>query len=175
MRNFLILLVCGALIFAAVWKVAPGVLAIAMPYPEAKTIEENPPAPKVAAKPALPKTATRSVVPQSFEARVEPAAAAPSAQPVLTNDIRTDRIPALTPEVLADLGNRSGKFRVAAEGLTLYSTNSPMGRVVKVLKSGDILELQFRLNYAGQEWMFVNMPDRKVSGFLPLENGLQLE
>jgi len=165
LRNVLILLVCGALVFAAVWKLAPDFLATIMPNQEAKAVDEQPPAPTVVKKHAPSKAAPEASAPKRLPVRVER-----SAEPLVAKEPAAEQLPALTPATAAELVNRSRRFRVASDGLALYSTNSPIGRVVKVLKDGDVLELQFKLEGPGQEWMFVSMADRRVSGFLPIDN-----
>lgn len=60
-------------------------------------------------------------------------------------------------------------FSVATDSATLYSTNATAGTVVSYLRKGEIVEPQFILNSAGQEWMFVSVADRRVSGFLRVE------
>jgi hypothetical protein len=57
-------------------------------------------------------------------------------------------------------------FSISAEGTALYSANSPGGRVIRVLKKGEVVELQFTFFNPGQEWTYVNVKDKRVSGFL---------
>jgi hypothetical protein len=61
-------------------------------------------------------------------------------------------------------------FRVVTEIATLYSTNTASGEVVGQLYRGDVVEPQFTLNNAGQEWTFVSLADQGVSGFLRSAN-----
>jgi hypothetical protein len=61
-------------------------------------------------------------------------------------------------------------FSVSAEDAALYSTNAPGGAVISHLRRGDVVEPQYTLNSAGQEWTFVNVTDQKVSGFLRSDN-----
>ena len=35
-----------------------------------------------------------------------------------------------------------------------------------MLKKDEVLELHFKVNNGGQEWMYVNVPSQQVSGFL---------
>jgi len=61
-------------------------------------------------------------------------------------------------------------FSVATETATLYSTNAAVGPVVSQLRKGEVVEPQFILNSAGQEWMFVSVANRRLSGFLRAES-----
>jgi hypothetical protein len=61
-------------------------------------------------------------------------------------------------------------FSVSAEDAALYSTNAPGGVVISHLRKGDIVEPQFTMNSAGQEWTFVSVADQKVSGFVRSDN-----
>ena len=63
-----------------------------------------------------------------------------------------------------------GIFSVATESATLYSTNATAGPVISQLRQGALVEAQFTLYGAGQEWTFVNVADQKISGFVRSEN-----
>jgi hypothetical protein len=59
-----------------------------------------------------------------------------------------------------------GVFSVATESATLYSTNATAGPVISLLRQGALVEAQFTLYGAGQEWTFVSVADQKISGFM---------
>jgi hypothetical protein len=67
-------------------------------------------------------------------------------------------------------GRMQSVFSVSAEDAALYSANAPGGAVISHLRKGEVVEPQYTLNSAGQEWTFVNVTDQKVSGFLRSDN-----
>jgi hypothetical protein len=64
---------------------------------------------------------------------------------------------------------KPSEFKVAIENAELLSSNSPTGSVVRRLNRGDIVELQFKMNNAGPEWMFVTVANPRGSGFVRSE------
>lgn len=61
-------------------------------------------------------------------------------------------------------------FTVVSESAPLYSTNATGGPIVTNLRKGDVVEPQFILTSAGQEWLFVTVGEQRVSGFLRSDN-----
>jgi hypothetical protein len=159
------LFVGGIVVFGIVWRITPefaqSVLelrsyaaTIATPPPAAK--EEVKPAKSVAKKPAKTARAVRPVV----------APETPVVAPVYAEFVPT---PVLEKRPLAQPKLRPSEFKVAMEGAELYSSNSPSGNIVRRLNRGDIVELQFKVNNAGPEWMYVNVANPKGSGFVRSE------
>jgi len=169
-RNIVILLVCGVLVFALVWKMAPGILADALPFtisraPVAQEEETQPVAQpeQHGAHKALKtvKTAKAGVAsPKSVARNFEPA-------PAVNHAASMDTAMAQPTTYQAYAHRRP---HVTAESATLYSSNTPAGRVLRVLKKDDPLELHFKVINGGQEWNYVNVPDQHISGFLPGES-----
>jgi|SRR5678816_2785266 hypothetical protein len=170
-RNIVILLVCGVLVFALVWKMAPGVLATALPFPVGRTAvaQEEETQPTVAepeqrgAHKALKtvKTAkTGGVSSNSVARNFEQAAPANHAASMDTAMAQ--------PTTYQAYAHR--RPHVTSESATLYSSNTATGRVLRILKKDDPLELHFKVINGGQEWNYVNVPDQHISGFLPGES-----
>jgi hypothetical protein len=44
------------------------------------------------------------------------------------------------------------------------------GPPISVLTNGEVVEPQYIINTAGQEWTYVNVADKKVSGFVRSED-----
>ena len=61
-------------------------------------------------------------------------------------------------------------FSVSSEKAPLYVTNRSSASVVDVLTNGEVVEPQYVLDSGGQEWTFVNVADKKISGFLRSED-----
>jgi len=160
-RNILIVMICGVVVFVFVWKVAPDILATALPFN--RTIEnveetakaEEPVKQHPASKPSPLKAnrgnmsvASIAVMPEvAGGSEQHEALESPMAQPVYG--------------AYAHRGPH-----VSTDNATLYSSNALTGRVVRVLKKDEVLELHFKVNNGGQEWMYVNVPSQQVSGFL---------
>ena len=157
-RSISFLLLCG-LVFGTVWWLAPGFLERSLPYfVESRANELWPPAPVAEAE---EKTEPRT----PSEARSPQAAAAPQASVSPSEEstaIRNDDAFSFPSESSFE----PRIFSISTEGTALYSANSPGGRVLRVLKKGDIVELQYTFINPGQEWTFVRVADQRVSGFL---------
>jgi hypothetical protein len=163
-RNIVILLVCSVLVFALVWRVAPGVLATALPFPGSKSTvaqdqtqsvepeKQAADAHKAKGKASNNKGEVKTTVPSARSSEAPVAASLASIQPVMPQ-----------PAFSAFAHNRP---HVSKETATLYSTNGSTGRVLGVLKKDDPIELHFRVDNGGQEWVYVNAPNQRVSGFL---------
>ena len=162
-RNIVVVLMCSVVVFALVWKVAPDFLATALPI--VGTVSAHDEIDEVT-EPAEP--VKKAVSPKS-KARIHQAetkaAANAEVRAEVVNSTDETASPA-TAELAPDYVDPS-KPRVLAETAALYSSNGPSGRVLRMLKRNDVLELHFKVdNNDGQEWMFVNVPDQRVSGFL---------
>src|SRR4030095_7731177 len=144
-RNIVILLVCGALVFGLVWKMAPGILATALPFPSGRAAvaeeeetqpaaePEKPGAHKASKTVKSPKAGRPSnAVARNYDADA-PAAGShtPSMEPVKAQ-----------PTLQAYVRRRP---HVTSDSATLYSSNAPTGRVLRVLKKDDPLELHFKV------------------------------
>jgi len=166
-RNIVIVLICAVVVFGLVWKVAPDILATALPMIASAsaddTIGEATEPEEPAKKAVSPKTPTRG---HKAEATASVRAAENEAV-ALSN---SDASPAAAAGELAPAYVDPTKPRVLAESASLYSSNGPSGRVLRVLKRNDVLELHFKVDNGGQEWMFVNVPDQRVSGFLSTDS-----
>ena len=163
-RNIVIVLICSVVVFGVVWKVAPDILTTALPlvgvHVEDATAEavvpEEPVKPTVTRKSKTRVHKTEAIAPVAAEAP----------ETIRQRDNSTVEV---TPEP-APVSVDPSKPRVAAESAALYSSNGPTGRVVKMLKRNDVFELYFTVDNGGQEWMFVNVPDQRVSGFLSTDS-----
>lgn len=90
--------------------------------------------------------------------------------PVATTEPLTKAPIAASINEPVSLGRMRSVFSVSAEDAALYSANAPGGVVISHLRKGDVVEPQYTLNSAGQEWTFVSVTDQKVSGFLRSDN-----
>jgi hypothetical protein len=61
-------------------------------------------------------------------------------------------------------------FSISAERADLYITNSATDTPISVLTNGEVVEPQYIINTAGQEWTYVNVADKKISGFIRSED-----
>jgi len=165
-RNIVIVLICSVVVFGLVWKVAPDILATALPIVGSVSAEDTvaeATEPEEPVKKAVsPKTRTR-------EPKAHVASAVVGEAHETTPQAVNDTVGAASPE-LAPVYVDPTKPRVLAESAALYSSNGPSGRVLRVLKRNDVLELHFTVDNGGQEWMFVNVPDQRVSGFLSTDS-----
>ena len=159
-RSISFVLFCGVLVFAAVWKLAPGFLERAIPYlASSHANEPRPPAP-------LPEPVEKTDGKGSRQARSpQPAESAqtPSAAATVAATGIVDGDAANKP---FESSTESPVFRISTEGTPLYAANSPGARVLRVLKKGDIVQPQFRFINPGPEWTYVSLADKRVSGFL---------
>ena len=167
-RNIVILLVCGALVFGLVWKMAPGILATALPFAIGRAAvaeeEETQPAPEPE-KPRAHKAF--QTVKTARTGSASKTVAMNFAEPAPANHAASMDTVKAQPTYQAYARRRP---HVITDSATLYSSNGQTGRVVRVLKKDDPLELHFKVNNGGQEWMYVNVPDQHVSGFLSSDN-----
>ena len=155
MTRLLLVVVCALFAFVIVTNVAPDLLPEFLRPHQSHSTADAPRASEVAKpkakapqKPAVGKEDT------SPEPVYAAAPAAPEAPLV-----------ALTP-------TRSPRpvFSVSAERADLYVTNSATGAPIRVLTNGDVVDPQYIINTAGQEWTYVNVADQKISGFIRSED-----
>jgi hypothetical protein len=162
-RNIVILLVCAVLVFVLVWRVAPGVLATALPFPTGKsTVAED------ETKPATPEKATHAhkafgKAPNKGDAKARPPAAASMSEAPASASMASIQ-PVVSQSSYQAFAHK--RPHVSKDGATLYSSNASTGRVIGILKKDDPLELHFKVDNGGQEWIYVNAPEQRVSGFL---------
>jgi hypothetical protein len=158
LRSISFLLLCAVVVFAAVWKLAPGFLESALPYiVHSRPSQAGPPASLTEPeKKGDGKSLRAARLPQDAAPRSEENSLAASTVTEDGNDGNRDLDPSLRPPV----------FRISVEDTALYSANSPGGRVVRVLKKGEIVQPQFRFINPGPEWTYVSVADTRVSGFL---------
>ena len=97
-------------------------------------------------------------------------AAKQNSLPVATTEPMTDAPLAASMNQPVSGGRMQSVFSVSAEDAALYSANAPGGVVISHLRKGDVVEPQYTLNSAGQEWTFVSVTDQRVSGFLRSDN-----
>lgn len=166
MSRVILVLFIAAVVFVLVWFFAPDLIQQYLPQAAAPTAH-----PEESAKAAIPPAATKPA------ARKRPASI--SAGSTKTSEISTAAVAPVTtlrelpqPTVPTSVTGRPVKplFSVTTETATLYSTNASAGPVVSYLRKGEVVEPQFILNSAGQEWMFVSVSDRRLTGFLRVEN-----
>ena len=166
MTRVILVLFIAAVVFVLVWTFAPGVIRDFLPQAASPTAN-----PEESAKAAAPPAAAKPV------ARKRPAhGPAESAQAPDTGTGAATAVTARGEVWQPSSANPSSPihparpvFSVNTDTATLYSTNAAVGPVVSHLRKGEIVEPQFILNSAGQEWMFVSVTDRRVSGFLRAE------
>jgi len=151
-------------IFAIVWSITPefaqGVLQLRS-YAAQVPLAAPPPEP--AKKPA------KAVkIPVKKVAKNTKPAVLPEPQ-TMAMPAYTERLTAVpAAEVRQPVQNPFGPsdFKISTETADLYSSNSPNGNVVRKLGKGELVELQFKVNNAGPEWMFVNVANPRGSGFV---------
>ena len=160
MRFFLVL-VCGALVFAAVYIFAPGFIELLL-----RRAANAPAADSQSGADQTSKAGRPDVQKKPANARAGSIAlpVADSTAAPRGPEIRTSP---RTSASLSGSGLPVGPvFSVADETATLYYTNASSGPVVRGLRKGDVVEPKFRLLSAGQDWLFVTLGDPEVSGFL---------
>jgi hypothetical protein len=155
MTRLLLVLVCALFAFVIVTNVAPDLIPESLrPHQRHSAVD----APK-ASEVAKPKAkAPQKPAGVKADASPEPIDAAASVAP-------ESPVVALTP-------TRSPRavFSVSAERADLYVTNSTTGAPIRVLTNGEIVDPQYIINTAGQEWTFVDVADKKISGFMRSED-----
>jgi len=158
-RSIYGLLFCAVLVFGTVWKLAPGLLDRVMPF----LINSQP------TEPAPPAVVTEPQ--EKTDRKKASGAGSPQVAVAQSSEFLADE--STVPEEGGGATNlRPGSslpprvFSISAEDTALYSANSPGGRVIRVLKKGEVVELQFTFFNPGQEWTYVNVKDKRVSGFL---------
>jgi hypothetical protein len=160
-RNIIVVMICGVVVFALVWKVAPDFLATALAIPgSTETIVEETAKAEEPVKPNTNPKGSKSRAPKGHV--VVAAVTLPGIAPAEQQE-------AIEPATISQPAYPTYARRrphVSTDSATLYSSNAPTGRVVRVLKKDEILELHFKVNNGGQEWMYVNVPNQQVSGFL---------
>ena len=97
-------------------------------------------------------------------------AAKQNSLPVTTTEPMTIAPAAASINEPVSPGRMRSVFSVSAEDAALYSANAPGGKVISHLRKGDVVEPQYTLKSAGQDWTFVSVTDQKVSGFLRSDN-----
>jgi hypothetical protein len=153
------------MVFAIVWRMTPEVAqGILQLRSYAASVPEKTPPPET----KKPEKAVKAKNPAKKPTRTIRAEVA-SAQRTIETPVYAERIaPAPQAAIPQPAPNPFGPsdFKVATESAELYSSNSPNGNVVRKLKKGDLVELQFKVNNAGPEWMFVNVANPRGSGFV---------
>lgn len=157
MTRVVLVLIFAIVAFALTVNLAPDVVeellfqAADSPSDAAKTAD-------VAAESPKPAARTKSAV------RTKPAAKQASS-PVATTEPMTEAPIAASINQPLPPGPVPSVFSVS-EDVALHSANAPSGMVISHLRKGDLVEPQYTLKTAGQEWTFVRVTDQKVSGFL---------
>jgi hypothetical protein len=165
MTRVILVLFIAAVVFVVVWTFAPDVMRDLLPqaaspaaHPEESVKAETPPAAgkSVARKRSVNAPEKTSTATDSSNGVAAPVAARGGVWQ-----------PSVTP---SNPGQPARPiYSVTTDTATMYSTNAVVGPVVSQLRKGEVVEAQFILNSAGQEWMFVSVADRRVSGFLRAE------
>ena len=165
MAKVILVLACGVIVFVVVSNFAPGLIEDFLP--RAFNSGAADPAPR----PATPDSKTGKSVRNKGTTATRPNGQLPEAAIGSVDVSSPSGISASTP---VNSSTRKvpmrGVFSVATESATLYSTNATAGPVVSQLRQGAVVEAQFTLYGAGQEWTFVNVADQKISGFVRSEN-----
>ena len=165
-RSIVFLFCCAMIVFAVVWRITPEFAQSVMQlrsYAELVRPTEPEPEPEPPAK-VVAKNTKKSV-------KKSPSAATQPKPRVVATPVRTEPVRVIEPEVPrpAPIVYGPSDFQVASESAELYLSNSSNGGVVRTLSKGEVVELQFKVNNAGPEWMFVNVANPKGSGFLRSE------
>ena len=169
MARFLVVLVCGILVFVLVWRVAPRFIET---YGSYASVEEDDDAleeetaeskagDKRKAKPvARPRTVGTSR--PATRATTTTAAASPVGRDS-GGPLSPSTAAKATPMGTADASRRV--VQVTSENATSYLTNTSVGPVVGRLTKGAVVEPVFVVNSAGQNWTFVSASN-EVAGFM---------
>ena len=166
MAKVILVLACGVIVFVVVSNYAPGLIEDFLPRafnsgvadPASRPATPDSKAGKDVRKKGTTATRQNGQLPEAANGSVDvpsPPGISESA-PVVNSSTR--KVPV------------RGVFSVATETATLYSTNATAGPVVSQLRQGAVVEAQFTLYGAGQEWTFVSVADQKISGFVRSEN-----
>ena len=160
-RNIIIVMFCAVLVFAFVWKVAPDILATALEIRgSVESVEEET---AQAEEPAKQQVTPKGAKSKASKPRI--VAASVSVMPEMATSEQRDSIePAVSQPSYATYARK--RPHVTTDNATLYSSNALTGRIVRVLKKDEVLDVHFKVNNGGQEWMYVNVPSQQVSGFL---------
>jgi hypothetical protein len=165
MAKVILVLACGVIVFVVVSNFAPGLIEDFLP----RSISSG--AADPAPGPATPDSKTGKSVRNKGTTATRPNGQLPEAAIGSVDVSSPSGISASAP---VNSSTRKvpmrGVFSVATESATLYSTNATAGPVVSQLRQGAVVEAQFTLYGAGQEWTFVNVADQKISGFVRSEN-----
>ena len=166
MGKVILVLACGVIVFVVVSNFAPGLIEDFLP----RAINSG--AADSAPRPATPDSKTGKDVRKKGTTATQqngqlPAAAIGSVD--VSSPSGTSASASANPSTRKVLPGRP-IFSVATENATVYSTNATAGPVVSQLRQGALVEAQFTLSGAGQEWTFVSVADQKISGFIRSDN-----
>lgn len=157
MTRLLLVLVCALFMFVILTNVAPDLIPDVLKRHQAAIVPSAPSDPIVAK--GKSKASLKRVAAKRETVSAEPAI--PSA---------TEVLPEEAPAILAPTRSPRPVFSVSAEQADLYITNSESGPPISVLTNGEVVEPQYVINTAGQEWTYVNVSDKKISGFVRSED-----
>jgi len=156
MTRLLLVLVCALFAFVIVTNVAPDLIPeFLKPYQSHPAAADSSSASDVA-KP-------KARVPRKAAVAREKASTGPEETAVVA---ATEAPPVVLPPT------RSPRpvYSVSAERADLYVTNSTTAAPISVLTNGEVVEPQYIINTAGQEWTYVNVADKRISGFVRSED-----
>lgn len=165
MAKVILVLACGVIVFVVVSNYAPGLIEDFLP----RTFNSG--AADPASRPATPDPKTGKDVRKKGTTATRQNGQLPEAA---IGSVDVPSPPGTSESAPVNSSTRKvpvrGVFSVATESATLYSTNATAGPVISQLRQGALVEAQFTLYGAGQEWTFVSVDDQKISGFVRSEN-----
>jgi hypothetical protein len=153
MARVILALICAVFAFVLAANFSPGLIKALLPHDESSDAAD---AQKSATAQADHAAKNKSTAAKPTNKQLP---AAPVTAEVSPN-------PETTPVAVPEKRSTRPVFTVSTDNTALYSANAPGGVVISHLQKGAVVEPQFTLNSAGQEWTFVSVGDPKVTGFL---------
>src|SRR5688572_219449 len=153
MARIVIVLICGALVFVLVSKVAPRFIETYLPSANSDKTAEASDAPGSKTGQAKKKSGTTKTRPgtamrSSAGKTTEPSASrAIEATAAITGKTADQPVPVADPRSLV---------QVTSENAAVYLTNTTVGPVVGRLTKGAVVKPVFVVSSAGQNWTFVS-------------------
>jgi len=167
MARIVTVLICGALVFVLVSKVAPRFIETYLPSVNSDKTADASDAPGSKAEQAKKKSGTTKTRPGT--ATRSSAAKGPESSASLaieSTPATTDKTAAQTVTPVADTRSL---VQVTSENAPVYLTNTSGGPVVGRLTKGALVKPVFVVSSAGQNWTFVSTSNEDFAGFMRSE------
>jgi hypothetical protein len=165
MARIVTVLICGALVFVLVSKVAPRFIETYLPSVNSDETAEASDASGSKAEQAKKKSGTTKGRPGTATRSSAARTTEPSTSLATESTSATTDKTAGQPVPVAD----TRSVQVTSENATVYLTNTTVGPVVGRLTKGAVVKPVFVVSSAGQNWTFVSTNNEEFAGFMRSE------